>query len=75
MPIDCRLYAPAILLPVGPLLIHNWQLYGISLGLDHLHAHKIIHGDLKAVRCLEVSGYIFSANGKPCFVSAQRADR
>ena len=28
------------------------QLYGISLGLVHLHSHRIVHGDLKAVRIL-----------------------
>jgi serine/threonine protein kinase len=40
------------------------QLHDISLGLVYLHSHKIVHGDLKAVRCLHVLTYICTTKGK-----------
>jgi serine/threonine protein kinase len=37
------------------------QLYHVSLGLMYLHSHKIVHGDLKAVRICLLVGHIMTA--------------
>ena len=42
----------------GRLLTSYFQLYGVSLGLVHLHSHQIVHGDLKAVCYLTKSSSI-----------------
>ena len=42
----------------------NLQLHGISLSLVHFNSLQIVHGDLKAVRSREKSGYIVVSNTK-----------
>jgi len=48
-------------------LILPAQLHNISLGLVHLHSRKIVHGDLKAVRRLDVLSYICTSQYLMCF--------
>ena len=63
---------------VRPPMIPDWelvfifhvQLHGISLGLVYLHSHQIVHGDLKAVSCIDLSSYKYFAYCSPCHFSA-----
>jgi serine/threonine protein kinase len=45
-------WSKALSLP-RPVMMQYFQLHEISLGLDHLHSHQIVHGDLKAVSGLK----------------------